>query len=123
MESGSAFYGGRIRTQRLRRPDRSNQTPMARRSQNRRLEIVGVLSVTQQALTTESGKAAEGIGKPTIQNKVQPARIGMDFHTARLNDYRNTEYHRINTGRELTCRIFLYRQQRFRLAKIRHADL
>ncbi|MBD1209353.1 MAG: OmpA family protein [Ignavibacteria bacterium] len=91
---------GRIRTQGFgdSRPLKSN-TDEKGRSQNRRVEIVGVSSVTQQALTTESGKAAEGIGKiSTIQNKVQlRAPWELDFHTARSNDA-VYEYHRINTG-------------------------
>lgn len=90
----------RIRTQGFgdTRPLKSN-TDEKGRSQNRRVEIVGISSVTQQALTSETGKAAEGIGKiSTIQNKVQlRAPWELDFHTARPTDA-VYEYHRINTG-------------------------
>lgn len=90
----------RIRTQGFgdTRPLKSN-TDEKGRSQNRRVEIVGISSVTQQALTSETGKAAEGIGKiSTIQNKVQlRAPWELDFHSARPTDA-VYEYHRINTG-------------------------
>ncbi len=90
----------RIRTQGFgdTRPLKAN-TDEKGRSQNRRVEIVGVSSVTQQALTTESGTAAEGIGKISVmENKVQiraPWELG--FHGAHTNDEVH-EYHRINTG-------------------------
>ncbi|MCS6807764.1 MAG: OmpA family protein [Bacteroidota bacterium] len=80
------------------RPIKSNADEKGR-AQNRRVEIVGVSSISQQALTTETGKAAEGIGKLTdLENKVQlRAPWELAFHNARKNDEIH-EYHRINTG-------------------------
>lgn len=80
------------------RPLKSN-TDEKGRSQNRRVEIVGISSVSQKALTSESGQAAEGIGNISVmENKVllrAPWELG--FHSAKANDEVH-EYHRINTG-------------------------
>ncbi|MCU0427209.1 MAG: OmpA family protein [Candidatus Kapabacteria bacterium] len=81
-----------------RSPIKSN-TDEKGRSQNRRVEIVGISSVTQKALTTETGQAAEGIGNLTdMDGKVQlRAPWELAFHNARSADEVH-EYHRINTG-------------------------
>lgn len=80
------------------RPIKSN-TDEKGRSQNRRVEIVGLSSVTQKALTTETGQAAEGIGNLSdMDGKVQlRAPWELALHNARANDEIH-EYHRINTG-------------------------
>jgi outer membrane protein OmpA-like peptidoglycan-associated protein len=79
-------------------PLTSNTTEVGR-SQNRRVEIIGLSSATNRILTTETGKAAEGDGKITfLQNKVQlRAPWELDFHAAKMTDA-VYEYHRINTA-------------------------
>jgi outer membrane protein OmpA-like peptidoglycan-associated protein len=77
----------------------TSNTTESGRSQNRRVEIIGLSSATNRILTTETGKAAEGDGKLTyLQNKVQiRAPWEFNFHNAKIDDA-VYEYHRINTA-------------------------
>lgn len=79
------------------------------RSQNRRVEIVGLSSATQKSLTTESGTAASGDGRiSSMLGRVQiRAPWELDFHITRVGE-RIFEYHRIVTGENSRAEITFF---------------